>query len=305
MPEDPCYAPAQAWIRWSEPNQLAAQAYFAFSFQLMGRATDSTRQNPRMSIYIPDPDLTFSVPSDLAAGAINAGQAEQMALSRAPVIVDPPWSGKTGHNQHGDPLPYAAAQSVTRGEFSEGYAVHHLGRVLPADEQPQPATPRASSRDPVLPSAELGTPLASVDPTAPDLQTLGGYMSAPARLSGRSAQDALDISAMEGQASGDARQSLSRAAAWYQSHHASPQDPAAAAALIELLDPVARLQALGSRKVAVTPPVPPVEKATDQPTAPLGRSRSPSPAPRNAAAMFLRPRMSTLSNPGRVSAFDT
>ena len=141
----------QAWIRWSEPSHLAAQAYFAFGFQLMGRATDSTRQNPRTSIYIPDLDLTFSVPSDLAAGGINAGQAEQMALSRAPVIVDPPWNGKPGHNQHGDPLPYAAAQSLTRGEFPEGYAVHHLGRVLPADEQPQPATPRASSRDPVHP----------------------------------------------------------------------------------------------------------------------------------------------------------
>ena len=144
----------------------------------MGRATDSTRQNPLMSIYIPDLDLTFSVPSDLAAGGINAGQAEQMALSRAPVIVDPPWSGMTGHNQHGDPLPYTAAQSLTRSEFPEGYSVHHLKRVLPADEQPQPATPRTASRDPVLPHAELGTQLASVDPTAPDLQALGDYMSA-------------------------------------------------------------------------------------------------------------------------------
>ena len=181
------------------------------------------------------------------------------------MIVDPPWSGKTGHNQHGDPLPYTAAQSLAQGDFPEGYAVHHLGRVLPADEQPQPGTPRSAPRDPVLPLAELETPLASVDPSAPDLQALGDYMSA--RLSGHSAQDALDVSATEGQAPGDARQSLARAAAWYQSHHASPQDPAAAAALIELIDPVARLQALGSWKAAVSPPVPPVQKATRLPNA--------------------------------------
>ena len=73
----------------------------------MGRAADSTRQNPRTSIYLPDLDLTFSVPSDLAAGGINVGQAEQMAHSRAPVVVDPPWSGLSGHNQRGDPLPYS------------------------------------------------------------------------------------------------------------------------------------------------------------------------------------------------------
>ena len=84
LPEDPGHAPARAWTRWSEPSHLAAQAYFVFDFQLMGRATDSTRQNPRTSIYIPDFDLTFSVRSDLASGGINAGQAEQMALSRAP-----------------------------------------------------------------------------------------------------------------------------------------------------------------------------------------------------------------------------
>ena len=286
LPEDLGPASSQAWLRWSEPSQLAAQAYFAFDFQLMGRATDSTRQNPRTSIYIPDLDLTFSVPSDLAAGGINAGQAEQMALSRALVIVDPPWNGKPGHNQHGDPFLYAAAQSLTRGEFTEGYAVHHLGRVPPSDEQPQPATPRASSCDPGHPTAGSGTPRASTDPTAPDLQALGEYMSA--RLSGRSAQDALDISALEGQAPGDARQSLSRAAAWYQDHHASPQDPAAAAALIELLDPVAHLQALGSRKVAVSPPAPPVGQVPGPPTASFGRSRSPSPTPRNTAAMFLQ-----------------
>ena len=72
----------------------------------MGCATDNTRQNPRTSVYIPDLDLTFSVQSDLASGGVNAGQAEQMALSRAPVTVDPPWNGKPGHNQHGDPFPY-------------------------------------------------------------------------------------------------------------------------------------------------------------------------------------------------------
>ena len=87
-----------------------------------------------------------------------------------------------------------------------------------------------------------------------------------ARLSGRSAQDALELSSLEGQAPGDARQSLSRAAAWYQDQHASPQDPAAAAALLELFDPVARLQALGSRKVAVSPPVPPVSRSGPWPT---------------------------------------
>ena len=182
LPEDPGPALSQAWIRWGEPNHLAAQAYFAFSFQLMGPATDSTRRNPQMSVYIPDLDLTFSVPSGLAAGGINAVQAEQMALSRAPVIVDPQWNGKPCHNQHRDPLPYAAAQSLTRGEFPEGYAVHHLGRVLPADEQPQPATPRASSRDPLFPSAELGTPRASADPTAPDLQALGDYVHVSASV---------------------------------------------------------------------------------------------------------------------------
>ena len=50
-PEDTLQAPARAWIRWSEPGPFAAQAYFAFGFQLMGRAADSTRQNPRTSIY--------------------------------------------------------------------------------------------------------------------------------------------------------------------------------------------------------------------------------------------------------------
>ena len=295
-------APARAWIRWSEPGPLATQAYFASGFQLMGRATNSKRQNLRTSIYIPDLDLNFSVLSDLAAGGINAGQAEQMALSRAPVVVDPPWSGQTGHNQHGDPLPYTAAQSLTRGDFSEGYAVHHLERIPPADEQPQPGTPRRVPLKPITLCAESETPLAPVEPTAPDLQALGDYMSA--RLSGRSAQDAPDAGATEGQAPGNARQNLARATAWYQSHHAAPQDPAAAAALVELLDPVARSQALGTRKAAVSPPAPPVQKATGLPPAPTGRSRSPSPAPRNAAAMFLGPRMSTLPNSGRVSTFD-
>ena len=93
-----------------------------------------------------------------------------MALSRAPVIADPPWNGKLGHNQHGDPFPYAAAQALTRGEFPEGYAVHHLGRVLPPEEQPQPATPRAPSLESNPPTAGFGTPRASTDPTAPDLQ---------------------------------------------------------------------------------------------------------------------------------------
>ena len=114
----------------------------------MDCATDNTQHNPRTSVCIPDLDLTFSVPSDLASGGVNAGQAEQMALSQAPVIVDPPWNGKPGHNQHRDPFPYAAAQALTRGEFPEGYAVHHLGRVLPPDEQPQPATPRSLSLEP-------------------------------------------------------------------------------------------------------------------------------------------------------------
>ena len=126
-----------------------------------------------------------------------------------------------------------------------------------------------------------------------------------ARLSGRSAQDALDPSASEGRAPGDARQSLSRAAAWYQDHHAPPQDPAAAAALLELLDPVARLQAFGSRKSAVSPPTPPSGLVTGPPTASFGRSRSHSPTPQSAAATFLRPRMSALAHPGRVSVFDS
>ena len=97
VPESPGPPTSYAWIRWSEPSQLAAQAYFAFGFQLMGCAADDTRQNPRTFVYIPDLDLTFSVPSDLASGGVNAGQAEQMALCRAPVIVDPPWHGKLGH----------------------------------------------------------------------------------------------------------------------------------------------------------------------------------------------------------------
>ena len=119
--EDPGPSLSYAWIRWSEPSQLAAQAYFAFGYQLMGCASDNSRQNPRTSVYIPDLDLTFSVPSDLASGGVNAGQAEQMALSRAPVVVDPPWKGKPGHNQRGDPFPYAAAQALMRGGFPEGY----------------------------------------------------------------------------------------------------------------------------------------------------------------------------------------
>ena len=285
LPEDLGPFPSYAWIRWSGPSQLAAQAYFAFGFQLMGCATDNTRQNPRTSIYISDFDLTFSVPSDLASGGVNVGQAEQMALSRAPVIVDPPWNGKLGHNQNGDPFPYAAAQALTRGGFPEGYAVHHLGRVLPPEGQPQPVTPRAHSLESNPPTAGLGTPRGSTDPTAPDLQALGDYIFA--RLSGRSAQDALDFSASEGRAQGDARQSLSRAAAWYQGHHAPPQDPAAVAALLELLDPVARLQALGSRKSTVSPPMPPSGLVTGPPTATLGRSRSHSPTPWSAAATFL------------------
>ena len=254
VPEDPRPPPSYAWTRWSEPIQLAAQAYFAFGFQLMGCASDDTRQNPRTSVYIPDLDLTFSVPSDLASGGVNAGQAEQMALSRAPVIVAPPWRGKLGHNQQEDPFPYAAAQALTRGEFPEGYAVHHLGRVFPPDEQPQPDFPRGLSFESSQPTAGPGTPRASTEPTAPDLQAPGDYMAA--RLSGRSAQDALDFSASEDQSPGDALQSLSRSAAWYQDHHATPQEPAAAAALFELLDSVARLQALGARRSAVSPQAP-------------------------------------------------
>ena len=268
----------------------------------MGCASDNSRQNPRTSVYTPDLDLTFSVPSDLASGGVNTGQAEQMALSRAPVVVDPPWKGKPGHNQHGDPFPYVAAQALTRGESPEGYAVHHLGRVLPPDEQPQPATPRATSLEPSLPTAGPGTPRESTEPTAPDLQALGDYMAV--RLSGRSAQDALDLSASENRSPRGVRQILSRSAAWYQDHHDPPQDPAAAAALLELLDPVARLQALGSRKSAVSPPTLPPSLFPSPPTASFGRSRSPSPTPPSAAATFLGPRMSALAHPGRASAFD-
>ena len=195
-----------------------------------------------------------------------------MALSRAPVIVDPPWRGKLGHNQQEDPFPYAAAQALTRGEFPEGYAVHHLGRVLPPDEQPQPASPRGPPFESSQPTAGPGTPRASTEPTAPDLQALGDYMAA--RLSGRSTQDALDLSASESQSPGDARQSLSRSAAWYQDHHATPQDPAAAAALFELLDPVAPLQALGARRSAVSPPAPTSGLVPGPLTAPFGRTRS-------------------------------
>ena len=137
-----------------------------------------------------------------------------MALCRAPVIVDPPWHGKLGHNQQEDPFPYTAAQALTRGEFLEGYAVHRMGRVLPPDEQPQPATPRGPPFEASPPTAGLGTPRAPTVPSAPDLQALGDYVAA--RLSGRSAQDALDFSTTEGQSPGEARQSLSRSAAWYQ-----------------------------------------------------------------------------------------
>ena len=186
-PEDSGPPTSYAWIRWSEPSQLAAQAYFAFGFQLMGCAADDTQQNPRTSVYILDLDLTFSIPSDLASGGVNAGQAEQMALRRAPVIVDPPWRGKLGHNQQEDPFPYAAAQALTRGEFPEGYAVHHMGRVLPPDEQPQPATRHGPPFESSQPTAGLGTPRAPTEPTAPDLQALGDFMVA--RLSERSAQD--------------------------------------------------------------------------------------------------------------------
>ena len=302
-PEDSLHAPARAWIRWSEPGDAAEHAYYSFAFQLMGRAVDSTRQNPRTSIYLPDLDLTFSVPSDLAAGGINLGQAEQMALSRAPVIVDPPWGGHHGHNQHGDPLPYSAAQSLNRGSYPEGYAVHHLGRILPDDEQPQPRS--TTGEPPIEPgmsgpstprlrrtvSQQSDTPGGFAATPSPDLGLLGDYISA--RLSGRTAQDALEACANGGQATGDVRLSLSHAATWYQDQHPAPRDPAAAAALQELLDPVARLRALGDQKNAVTPPSSP------------GRPRSASPAARGAAAMFLGPTMGALSGRGRVSAFDS
>ena len=156
LSEDPPLAPARAWIRWSEPGAPAEHAYYAFGFQLMGRAADGTRQNPRMSIYLPDLDLTFSIPSDLAAGGINAGQADQMVGSRAPVVVDPPWSGTSGHNRRGEPFPYSAAQSLIRGDYPEAYAMHHLGRILPAAEQPQPSgSPRGTPRDRGFASSDL------------------------------------------------------------------------------------------------------------------------------------------------------
>ena len=158
------------------------------------------------------------------------------------------------------------------------------------------------SFEPSQPISGPGTPRASTQPTAPDLQALGDYMAA--RLSGRSAQDALDLSASEGQSPGDARQSLSRSAAWYQDHHATPQDPAAAAALLELLDPVARLQALGARRSAVSPPAPASGLVPGLLTASFGRTRSHSPTRQGAAASLLGPRMSSLAHLGRVSAFD-
>ena len=222
------------------------------------------------------------------------------------MVVDPPWNGKTGHNQYWEPLPYTAAQSLTRGDFPEGYvrtyAAHHLGRTLPADEPPQPGSPRNGPPTPEATRVETDSPLAPVEPAALDLQALGDYMSA--RLSGHSAQDALEACATEGQASRDVRPSLARAAAWYQRHHAAPQDPAAAAALVELLDPVARLQALGARKAAVSPLSPPGRTATVTPPAPPGHSRSPSPAPRSAAAMFPGPKMSSQCC-GRYPRFKT
>ena len=114
-----------------------------------------------------------------------------------------------------------------------------------------------------------------------------------ARISGRSAQDSLDACAQTGQTLGDVRASLSRAATWYQLHHSTPRDSTAAAALVELLDPVARLHALGSRRPAVTPLAAPT------------RPRSQSPPPRSPAALFLGPTMGSLRGQGRASAFDS
>ena len=126
-----------------------------------------------------------------------------------------------------------------------------------------------------------------------------------ARLSGRSAQDALDLSTTEGQSPGEARQSLSRSAAWYQDNHATPQEPAAAAALLELLDPVVRLRALGGRRSAVSPQATSSGLTPGPLPAPVGRTRSHSPTRQSAAATFLGPRMSSSANSGRASAFDS
>ena len=134
---------------------------------------------------------------------------------------------------------------------------------------------------------------ASAATSSPDLGQLGDYMSA--RLSGRTAQESLEVCSKARQTAGDVQRSLSLAASWYQDQHPRPSDPAAAAALQELLDPLARLHALGARKDAVTPPLSP------------GRARATPPAAQCAAAMFLGPSMRSLTSQGqgRASTFDS
>ena len=178
-----------------------------------------------------------------------------------------------------------------------------MGRILPPDEQPQPVTSRGPLFEPSSAVTEPGTPRGTTAPTAHALQALGDYMAA--RLSGRSAQDALDLSTTEGQAPGEARQSLSRTAVWYQDNHATPQEPAAAAGLLELLDPVARLRALGERRSAVSPQATSSGLTPDPLPAPVGSTRSQSPTLRSAAATFLGLRVSSSASSGRVSAFDS
>ena len=81
------------------------------------------------------------------------------------MVMDPPWSGMTGHNQYGEPLPYTAAQFSIRGDSPEGYAMHHLGRILPSDEQPQPpGSLRGGPLTPGATRAEAEPPHVPVEP---------------------------------------------------------------------------------------------------------------------------------------------
>ena len=118
-----------AWLRWGAPARAASQAYYAFDYELTGPADDSGPSGTRTGVHLSGLGLQFSVPSDLAVGGLDAAQADQVCLARSPLVVDPPWPGSAGKNVEGESLPWEAAVALAKGEWPEGYTVHHLARL--------------------------------------------------------------------------------------------------------------------------------------------------------------------------------
>ena len=172
-------APAspRAWLRWGDATVPHDRAYYSFHYAVTPTLASGGSGPSRSTVHLPDLGVHFSVPSDLTMGGLNSQQADQLARSRAPLKVDPPWTGEDGHNVRGERLPWSAMLSVARGDYPQGYALHHMARVVDPGEQPQNHSPleEAAVDPPVTPRRRSPAPVAWSEPDA-----AAGDQNAPA-----------------------------------------------------------------------------------------------------------------------------